>query len=194
MSEDNGNQNNGYTVPAHLKDLQEADLPENQRGIVLSEIAQFRERAAKKEKDKMERDRERLGPGPGRHPPSGPAAPQGPRHQREWGKPQGQSGPSTPTGPDQQRWGHTSQGYNGKPSGFVRGSEDVQMTSPDKLAEETEKSDEDLERERRQVRARQEEISFRDVSPQINGAGPNAKLLVAGTALRAPRAPTHRRY
>ncbi|KAG8920556.1 hypothetical protein FRC01_000703 [Tulasnella sp. 417] len=55
--EDPDGKANGYQVPAHLKDLQEADLPENQRGIVLSEIAQFRERAMKKEKEKTERER-----------------------------------------------------------------------------------------------------------------------------------------
>ncbi|KAF8150367.1 hypothetical protein K438DRAFT_1910390 [Mycena galopus ATCC 62051] len=42
-----------YVVPPHLHDLQEADLPETQRGLVISEIAQFRERAAKREREKM---------------------------------------------------------------------------------------------------------------------------------------------
>ena len=30
-----------YVIPPHLHDLQEADLPETQRGLVISEIAQF---------------------------------------------------------------------------------------------------------------------------------------------------------
>ncbi|KAJ2969782.1 hypothetical protein NUW54_g12881 [Trametes sanguinea] len=34
-----------YVIPPHLHDLQEADLPETQRGLVMTEIAQFRERA-----------------------------------------------------------------------------------------------------------------------------------------------------
>ena len=37
-----------YVIPPHLHDLQEADLPETQRGLVMTEIAQFRERAAKR--------------------------------------------------------------------------------------------------------------------------------------------------
>ena len=42
-----------YVVPPHLHDLQENDLPETQRGLVMTEIAQFRERAAKREREKM---------------------------------------------------------------------------------------------------------------------------------------------
>ncbi|KAH6912594.1 hypothetical protein BKA70DRAFT_1530586 [Coprinopsis sp. MPI-PUGE-AT-0042] len=42
-----------YVIPPHLHDLQENDLPETQRGLVISEIAQFRERAAKREREKM---------------------------------------------------------------------------------------------------------------------------------------------
>lgn len=158
--EDPNGKSNGYQVPAHLKDLQEADLPENQRGIVLSEIAQFRERAMKKEKEKTER--ERLAAtgsrdvgyggrayGNGGPPPSGPA--NRPR-ERVWGKPQ--------DGPPQQPG---SWGQNRNP-GFVRGSEDVPITGPDKVAGETEKTDDELERERKLARERQEEHSFRDVS------------------------------
>lgn len=156
--DDPNGKSNGYQVPAHLKDLQEADLPENQRGIVLSEIAQFRERAMKKEKEKTER--ERLAAtgsrdvgyggrayGNGGPPPSGPA--NRPR-ERVWGKPQ--------DGPPQQPG---SWGQNRNP-GFVRGSEDVPITGPDKVAGETEKTDEELERERKLARERQEEHSFRD--------------------------------
>lgn len=42
-----------YVIPPHLHDLQEADLPETQRGLVMTEIAQFRERSAKREREKM---------------------------------------------------------------------------------------------------------------------------------------------
>ena len=72
-----------YFIPPHLHDLQEADLPETQRGLVISEIALFRERAAKREREKMkETDKVAFGivnPSP--------VAPSGPK-QREWGKPQ----------------------------------------------------------------------------------------------------------
>ncbi len=74
-----------YVIPPHLHDLQEADLPETQRGLVISEIAQFRERAAKREREKMRDVRESI--------PSLLNAPSGPK-QRDWGKPQ--NPPSTP--------------------------------------------------------------------------------------------------
>src|SRR6266404_5551535 len=42
-----------YVIPPHLHDLQEANLPETQHGLVISEFAQFRERAAKCEHGKL---------------------------------------------------------------------------------------------------------------------------------------------
>ncbi|ORY21007.1 hypothetical protein BCR39DRAFT_554400 [Naematelia encephala] len=49
-------------VPAHLQDLREGDLPENQRVAVLDQIAVFRENAAKREREKksIDLDRERF--------------------------------------------------------------------------------------------------------------------------------------
>lgn len=46
-------------VPAHLQDLKEGDLPENQRVAVLDQIAVFRENAARRERDKKHLDEER---------------------------------------------------------------------------------------------------------------------------------------
>lgn len=46
-------------VPAHLQDLKEGDLPENQRVAVLDQIAVFRENAARRERDKKHIDEER---------------------------------------------------------------------------------------------------------------------------------------
>ena len=43
-----------YIIPPHLHDLTEDSLPEGQRGLVISEIAQFRERAAKRVRYKRE--------------------------------------------------------------------------------------------------------------------------------------------
>jgi hypothetical protein len=82
MSEDAANSGlidrEKYVIPPHLHDLHEADLPETQRGLVISEIAQFRERAAKREREKMRDVRESI-----------PLlAPSGPK--REWGKSQSQ--------------------------------------------------------------------------------------------------------
>ena len=129
-----------YVIPPHLHDLHEADLPETQRGLVISEIAQFRERAAKREREKMRDVRESI-------PllvPSGP--------KREWGKPQSQQ--TTP----QKAPGKASQGYS-KPTGFVKAENDGMGKSI-----EPAKTDEELEAERKEARRRDEENSFRDVS------------------------------
>ncbi|KAG8883364.1 hypothetical protein FRB97_006789, partial [Tulasnella sp. 331] len=169
LSADEGGNNLDYSVPAHLKDLQEADLPENQRGIVLSEIAQFRERAMKKEKDKVDRERTAAGGMArsfgGAQPPSGPAgynaSPQGPK-QHAWGSQNGY--PSVPQGP-QRGWGSGAQAHANKPVGFVRGGDDatgVNNVERDNLAGELDKTDEELEAERRHARERKEESSFRD--------------------------------
>ncbi|KAJ7271960.1 hypothetical protein B0H12DRAFT_1298749 [Mycena haematopus] len=53
VAADSTSQKEKNVVPPHLRDLQEADLPETQHGLVISEIAQFRERAAKRECEKM---------------------------------------------------------------------------------------------------------------------------------------------
>ncbi|KAK1927911.1 hypothetical protein DB88DRAFT_56444 [Papiliotrema laurentii] len=46
-------------VPAHLQDLKEGDLPENQRVAVLDQIAVFRENAARREREKQRLDTEK---------------------------------------------------------------------------------------------------------------------------------------
>ncbi|KAF8349387.1 hypothetical protein F5887DRAFT_1070714 [Amanita rubescens] len=130
-----------YVIPPHLHDLHEADLPETQRGLVISEIAQFRERAAKREREKMRDVRESI-------PllvPSGP--------KREWGKSQSQQGtPPSKT----QATGKGSQGYS-KPVGFVKAESDDPGRSTEFM-----KTDEELEAERKEARRRDEENSFRD--------------------------------
>ncbi len=137
-------------IPPHLHDLQEADLPETQRGLVISEIAQFRERAAKREREKL------------REAASGPSgAPSGPK-MREWGKPQ----PTTSAPPKQQGFGKGAQGYS-KPVGFVKAGEDRSLDDLRAAPGKTTKTDEELEFERREARKREEEISFRDVSPLL---------------------------
>ncbi|KAH8104938.1 hypothetical protein DFH11DRAFT_1646152 [Phellopilus nigrolimitatus] len=130
-----------YVVPPHLHDLQEADLPETQRGLVMDEIAHFRERAAKKEREKM---KDLQVPMPN-------VTPAGPK-QREWGKPQTSS-----QSPPRQGYGKGAQGYS-KPVGFVKegGSEGGN------LASRIQKSDEEIEEERKDARRKDEESSFRD--------------------------------
>jgi hypothetical protein len=158
-----------YVIPPHLHDLQEADLPETQRGLVISEIAQFRERAAKREREKM-RDNIRD------NPPLVPGAPSGPKV-REWGKPQGQPQVASPQQPGRgptgapQGYGKGAQGYS-KPVGFVKADDGVAamgaMGDERQLAGKTTKTDEELEAERKEGRRREEDDSFRDVGAIFN--------------------------
>ena len=140
-----------YIIPPHLHDLQEADLPETHRGLVISEIAQFRERAAKREREKMRDVRESI--------PSVVGAPSGPKA-REWGKPQNRQ-----TSPQAQSKavGKGAQGYN-KPVGFVKAEDG--NTGRESVSEERQfqpKTDEELEIEKKELRRQEEEISFKDV-------------------------------
>ncbi|KAJ7178702.1 hypothetical protein C8R43DRAFT_974142 [Mycena crocata] len=140
-----------YVVPPHLHDLQEADLPETQRGLVISEIAQFRERAAKREREKLrELQAQNL--------PSGPKM-------REWGRPKEDA--AAPARQQEQAprereqgMGKGAQGYN-KPVDFVRGGEREREREQPKRALQTQ-TDEELEAERKEGRRRDEEVSFRD--------------------------------
>lgn len=130
-----------YVVPPHLHDLQEADLPETQRGLVISEIALFRERSAKREREKE-------------MPLSaGSTAPGGPKR-REWGKAQEALSPVQ----QQQGFGRGAQGYN-KPVGFVKEERMEEGRKP--------MSDFEMEEERKEARRKDEEMSFRDVRFRI---------------------------
>ncbi|KAF7289472.1 hypothetical protein HMN09_01341200 [Mycena chlorophos] len=140
-----GGEKEKYVIPPHLHDLQEADLPETQRGLVISEIAQFRERAAKREREKMRELQQQT---------ISAITPSGPKL-REWGRPkdepqqqQPQQQQNVPT--REQGMGKGAQGYN-KPMEFVR--ETAKRAAP---------TDEELEEERREGRRRDEEASFRD--------------------------------
>ena len=139
-----------YIIPPHLHDLQEADLPETQRGLVISEIAQFRERAAKREREKMRDVRESI--------PTLLNAPSGPK-QRDWGKPQNTS--STPN--KSQGFGKGTQGYH-KPTGFVKGEDSPigkESARDDRVG--AIKTDDELEAERKEQRKKEDEASFKDV-------------------------------
>lgn len=145
-----------YVIPPHLHDLQEADLPETQRGLVISEIAQFRERAAKREREKLRDVRESI--------PAIVGAPSGPKV-REWGKPQQASQPQTQNS-GQQAFGKSAQGYS-KPVGFVKAEDNGASTgalgNDRHIAGKGAKSDEEQEAVRKEGRRRDEEVSFRDV-------------------------------
>ncbi|KAJ7186687.1 hypothetical protein C8R46DRAFT_1057724 [Mycena filopes] len=129
-----------YVVPPHLHDLQEADLPETQRGLVISEIAQFRERAAKREREKMRELQQQ----------QQPSVPSGPK-MREWGRPKEEPPRDRDQPPREGGMGKGAQGYN-KPVDFVRERESKRPTQ----------TDEELEAERKEGRRRDEEVSFRD--------------------------------
>lgn len=124
---------------SHLQDLDAEDLPEQHREIVTSEIALFRERAAKLEAEKRERDAQRES----RSAPTGPAAQQN----RGWG-PRGAPPADDP------------QSYN-KPIGFVsQGGAEVKPN----VATEPVIDDAQRERERAERAHREAEAMFLDVS------------------------------
>jgi RNA-binding protein 25 len=135
-----------YVIPPHLHDLQEAELPEAQRGIVLSEIAQFRERAAVREREKNRDIRGSIPSTPARSASGGYGSQNG-TPMREWGKAQGESRGAVGSGP---------QGYDKAP-GFVKADGPGSSVN-------AQKTDEQLEEERKEQRRRDEEASFRDVS------------------------------
>lgn len=131
-----------YIIPPHLHDLQEADLPETQRGLVISEIAQFRERAAKREREKM---REIQPIAQSNSTPSGPKA-------REWGRP----------APQQSLPASTSRGKPGM-TGFVKAEQRSSSDDDRRSASQPLKTDEEMEQERKEIRKHDEEVSFKDV-------------------------------
>lgn len=138
-----------YVIPPHLHDLQEADLPETQRGLVISEIAQFRERAAKREREKM-RDVQQTTATILANAPSGPKM-------REWGK--GSSGSPG----SRQGFGKGPQGYS-KPVPFVKagGETPEEDERRSRSSSRVNKTDEELEQERKEARRRDEENSYKD--------------------------------
>ncbi len=163
-----------YVIPPHLHDLQEADLPETQRGLVMTEIAQFRERAAKREREKMRDVREAL--------PNVLAAPSGPKT-REWGKPQ-QAPPDSASA--SRGFGKGAQGYS-KPVGFVKAEDGSRTPASERQSSvRPGKTDEELEQERREARRRDEENSYKDVSGRLSlSRYTNPNTLPARASLRA---------
>ncbi|QRV78825.1 RNA recognition motif protein [Ceratobasidium sp. AG-Ba] len=151
------NQKDDIVIPPHLQDLQEQDLPEEQRGLVLSEISLFRERSAR-------RDR----------PPQVVAAQQA-RGGRQWGQGQGDRDRDRERERERERerdWERDrerereqkerenekageSHGLGNKPVGFVKESGAPAGNAPLK-------TDEEREKERLDARRREEDNSFRD--------------------------------
>jgi len=144
-----------YVIPPHLHDLQEADLPETQRGLVISEIAQFRERAAKREREKVREVHESI-PNLLATVPSGP----------KWGKPQSQQPSQSTPGKGQQTQGKGPQSFS-KPAGFVKAEDTGAATVASDEWSKGPKSEE-MERDWKDARRRDEEVSFKDVSIPFN--------------------------
>ncbi|WVF70986.1 hypothetical protein IAT40_005782 [Kwoniella sp. CBS 6097] len=171
-------------VPAHLQDLQEGDLPEEQRVAVLDQIAIFRENSARREKEKkaMEEEKERFrhmqqaqqGPG-GRGTPGGATSNYGYGNNRALGKQQQQAemrswGQQTPASHGQQTplphqngagpsRARDPQAYD-KPVGFV----------PAQSAEskvDSGRTDEEEEEIRRQRKQREKDIALRDAERRV---------------------------
>ncbi|KAK8865624.1 hypothetical protein IAR55_000768 [Kwoniella newhampshirensis] len=166
-------------VPAHLQDLKEGDLPEEQRVVVLDQIAIFRENAAKREREKksIEEEKERFKAmqggqgGFGRASQGGGTTAYGygnrglgkmqqQAEMRQWGQ-QGQ-GQQTPNqqqngaGPSRER---DPQAYD-KPVGFVRAQAAESKVDSDRTDEE----EEELRRQRRQ---RDKDIALRDAERRV---------------------------
>lgn len=153
-----------YKIPSHLQDLGPDDLPEESRGLITSEIALFRERAAKREEQKRlaeaNRNRSRqddLQRRDVRRPEPSQASPrmeqsrgwgnsQPPAQSRQWGGNQ-QALPTGPAsaGPDAQ--------YN-RATGFV-------ASSSNQPAPQSGMSDEDAERMRQQRKREEKEREYR---------------------------------
>ncbi|GAB1524281.1 hypothetical protein RhiTH_007434 [Rhizoctonia solani] len=131
---------NEVIIPPHLQDLQEQDLPEEQRGLVLSEISLFRERSARRDKPPQVVARQ-----PQRQESGGGT--------RTWGQPQ------------QDKEKGESHGLASKPIGFVQATRDKEKEKQEpasKTPGEPEKTDEEREKERLEARRRDEDNSFRD--------------------------------
>lgn len=151
-------------IPPHLHDLQEADLPENQRGLVISEIELFRRRAVKKaSSDKT------AGVGPinavGGN--TGFSAPREPRER--WGQRQGSMGggggsASGPPTPQHQR--QTSQPRDGQ---FRSTDPQSYRDAPEFVKSEVgRKNDEERDRDLRAKKLKADDQEFKHVS-QANG-------------------------
>lgn len=147
-------------VPAHLQDLQEGDLPENQRVAVLDQIAVFREASARRDREKKrvedERDRYKQAQNmDSRTADYGYGNSRGLQQQtkqRQWGSPQNQT--QTPQAERNGR-ARDPQGYD-SPVNFVKA-----QTVESK--EQSARTDEEEEMMRQQRKIRERDEALREV-------------------------------
>ncbi|GJJ12950.1 hypothetical protein Clacol_007197 [Clathrus columnatus] len=142
-----GSSKEKFVIPPHLHDLQEAELPEAQRGLVISEIALFRERAAKREREKLRDERERGMNFGITNSYGGKGSPASGANKGPINAPSGPKGKGSGPGP---------QGYSKAPA-FVQSQSQSQSHQI-----ESEKTDEQKEQDRKDARARDENESFKD--------------------------------
>ncbi|WWC88177.1 uncharacterized protein L201_003082 [Kwoniella dendrophila CBS 6074] len=170
-------------VPEHLRDLQEGDLPENQRVAVLDQIAGFRVAAAKREKEKkhIEDEKERFrflqqhqqrnspnvninqnygyGNTRGLAQQQKQQAANSPLQTHHHHHHQSPSSSSSNAGPSRTPLARDPQGYD-KPVGFV-----AAQSAEGKLdSGRTDEEEEDLRRQRRQ---REKDIALRDAERRV---------------------------
>ena len=169
QSVEEANNANAAPLSAHLHDLQEADLPENQRGLVISEIALFRERAQKRDKNGEPIKIAGVGPvnAANKNNPSAAQPPTGPS--RGWGPRAGvtPTGPAAanvspatpvPASPAPTTPSSRPQEPRLDPQSYSRGGPDFVKGTP-------KKTDEERDRELRANKARADEAEFRQVCP-----------------------------
>ncbi|GHJ85627.1 hypothetical protein NliqN6_2029 [Naganishia liquefaciens] len=155
-----------FVVPDHLKDLDASELPENQRSVVMGQIASFREASAKREAEKRKHDENldvRKQAMMGASVPYGRAPYQAaPTAGRQWGN---GTQPHSPQQQQQQQQSQTRpigdgpQSYN-QPVGFVKA-----QTAEAKA--ETERTDEEAEQIKMEEQQRQKAVMLRDKERRI---------------------------
>ena len=169
QSVEEANNANSAPVSAHLHDLQEADLPENQRGLVISEIALFRERAQKRDKNGEPIKIAGVGPVNAANrnnttpaqPPTGPSRGWGPRAgPTPTGPAATSASPATPVpaSPAPATPSSRAQELRADPQSYSRGG-------PEFVKGASKKTDEERDRELRANKARADEAEFRQVCP-----------------------------
>ena len=171
QSLEEANNANSAPVSAHLHDLQEADLPENQRGLVISEIALFRERAQKRDKNGEPIKIAGVGPvnaanrnnSTTAQPPTGPSRGWGPRAgATPTGPAAASASPATPVpaSPAPTTSSSRLQEPRNDPQSYSRGA-------PEFVKGTSKKTDEERDRELRANKARADEAEFRQVRPLL---------------------------
>ncbi|KAJ9108756.1 hypothetical protein QFC21_000076 [Naganishia friedmannii] len=149
-----------YVVPDHLRDLDESELPENQRNVVMGQIASFREASARRDAEKKRQDenmeaRRQASAMQGDGAAYGRPGANNGQQMRQWGS---SSGPNH-QGQQMRPIGNGPQSYN-QPVGFVKA--ETAEAKP-----ETERTDEEAERMRLEEQQRQKGHMLRERERRI---------------------------